>query len=144
MPYTIVNKMIFGADNRMTKSGKTTPDPIDINVGAMLFSLRCSRKMSQQQLGMRLGISFQQIQKYEKGTNRMAASTLYKASRVLDVSVIEFFAGLEGASPESQRARFSKEELELLRVFCQINHKEWRQCTLAIIKTIARSRPQEE
>ena len=62
------------------------PDPIDIAVGLRLRTLRKSHGMSQDQLGRALGITFQQIQKYERGTNRISASMLVKAARTLGVA----------------------------------------------------------
>ena len=62
------------------------PDPIDVAVGLRLRTLRKSRGMSQEQLGRALGITFQQIQKYERGTNRISASMLVKSARALSVA----------------------------------------------------------
>ncbi len=62
------------------------PDPIDIAVGLRLRELRKARGMSQEALGKALGITFQQIQKYERGSNRISASMLVKAARALGVA----------------------------------------------------------
>ena len=62
------------------------PDPIDVAVGLRLRTLRKERGMSQDQLGRALGITFQQIQKYERGTNRISASMLVKSARALKVA----------------------------------------------------------
>src|SRR5919107_2466534 len=70
-----------------------TPNPIDVRVGARL-RLRLRRNMlglSQEKLGEAIGLSFQQVQKYERGANRIGASRLYELSRVLDVPVTFFF-----------------------------------------------------
>jgi transcriptional regulator with XRE-family HTH domain len=64
----------------------STPDPIDVAVGLRLRTLRKARGMSQEQLGRALGITFQQIQKYERGTNRISASMLVKSGEALGVS----------------------------------------------------------
>jgi len=65
--------------------------PVDKVIGRNLRDLRIARGMSQTALGDRLGLTFQQIQKYEKGANRIAASTLYDMTRILEVTFGEFF-----------------------------------------------------
>lgn len=67
------------------------PNPIDIHVGARLRQRRTLLGMSQGKLGETVGLTFQQIQKYERGSNRIGASRLYDLSRVLDVSIAYFF-----------------------------------------------------
>lgn len=74
---------------------KPRPDTIDIHVGNMLHNHRKLQKLTQEDLGNALGVTFQQIQKYEKGTNRLSASRLYKASRILNITIENFFEGLE-------------------------------------------------
>lgn len=71
------------------KPGETSP--IDIHVGARLRQRRTLLGMSQGKLGDTVGLTFQQIQKYERGANRIGASRLYDLSRVLDVSIAYFF-----------------------------------------------------
>src|SRR3954466_9574274 len=73
------------------------PQPVDRHVGSRVRMRRMMVRMSQEKLGDACGITFQQIQKYEKGTNRMGASRLHHIARVLDVP-IEFF--YEGASSD--------------------------------------------
>ncbi len=70
---------------------------VDFLVGARVRVLRESRRMSQTALGGAVGVSFQQIQKYERGVNRIAASTLFQIAMVLGVSPCDFFEGLESA-----------------------------------------------
>ena len=76
----------------------TLPNFVDEHVGAKLRSLRVQQAMTQTELATRLGISFQQVQKYERGANRISASTLYAASRVLNAAVQDFFADLDKAN----------------------------------------------
>jgi transcriptional regulator with XRE-family HTH domain len=76
-----------------------TPNPIDKHVGARVRMRRVLVGLSQEKLGDALGITFQQIQKYEKGTNRIGASRLQEASKILGVPVNFFF---EGAQAESE------------------------------------------
>jgi transcriptional regulator with XRE-family HTH domain len=72
---------------------KKTPDPIDKHVGSRVRMRRMMIGMSQEKLGEKLGITFQQIQKYEKGTNRIGASRLQQIATVLSVPVSFFFEG---------------------------------------------------
>lgn len=71
------------------------PDPIDIHVGKLLRARRLAAGVTQQDLGDMLGVSFQQIQKYETGSNRISASKMYKAARALGLAPSAFFEGLE-------------------------------------------------
>jgi transcriptional regulator with XRE-family HTH domain len=72
---------------------KKTPDPIDRHVGSRVRMQRVLLKMSQEKLGEALGLTFQQIQKYEKGTNRIGASRLQQISKSLNVPPSFFFEG---------------------------------------------------
>lgn len=84
-----------------------TPHPVDLHVGGRLRLARRLRALPQQVLAQRLGVSFQQIQKYEKGTNRISASTLYGLAVLLNVPIAWFFAGLESASPQGSHANIA-------------------------------------
>jgi len=75
----------------LPKKKPGTPNPIDIHVGSRLRQRRTLLGMSQGKLGDTVGLTFQQIQKYERGANRIGASRLYDLSRVLDVSIAYFF-----------------------------------------------------
>jgi transcriptional regulator with XRE-family HTH domain len=68
-----------------TEQQASGPDPIDVEVGLRLRVIRKSRGMSQDTLGKALGLTFQQVQKYERGTNRISASMLVRAARALEV-----------------------------------------------------------
>lgn len=71
------------------------PNPIDVFVGSKLKEFRQRQNLAQPQLAAMLGIAFQQIQKYERGVNRISASRLWDISRVLKVGVDDFFAGMD-------------------------------------------------
>jgi transcriptional regulator with XRE-family HTH domain len=73
------------------------PTSIDQHVGARLRLRRSMLDMSQSELGNQLGVTFQQVQKYERGTNRIGASRLFNVSRVMEVPVAYFFEGLDAA-----------------------------------------------
>lgn len=68
--------------------------PVDVHVGKRLKQIRTLRRMSQTDVAKRLDLSFQQIQKYEIGSNRVAASRLFELSRILDVPTSYFFEGI--------------------------------------------------
>lgn len=99
-----------GAHN---KPGKKTPQPVDIAVGTRVRLLRQSRGMSQTVLGEHLGITFQQIQKYEKGTNRIGSSRLAQIANVLDVPVSTLFDSVPQGSGEAP-VQFSATEVRLI------------------------------
>lgn len=120
-----------------TQKTKGKPDLIDINAGVILRALRVWRSLSQEELGKIIGVTFQQIQKYERGTNRMAASTLYNISRALDVSVIEFFAGLEGVLPDTRHFQLSKDEIRLLKTYRDIRDPHTQKHVIKLVKTMA-------
>jgi len=75
-------------------SGPRSPNPVDIHVGARVRLRRKILRLSQEKLGDELGVTFQQVQKYERGANRVGASRLWKLSEVLDVPVSFFYDGL--------------------------------------------------
>ena len=77
--------------------------PVDIHVGKKLKQIRTLRRMSQTDVARRLNLSFQQIQKYEIGSNRIAASRLFELSRILDVPTSYFFEGLVETQPMPRR-----------------------------------------
>lgn len=77
------------------------PHPTDVHVGRRVRDARVAKGMSQTQLGNLLGVSFQQVQKYEKGTNRLGASRLWATAEALDLPILYFFEGLGGA-PQAQ------------------------------------------
>jgi transcriptional regulator with XRE-family HTH domain len=78
---------------------KKLPDPIDRHVGSRVRMRRVMLGMSQEKLGEALGLTFQQVQKYEKGTNRIGASRLQQISRTLDVPPAFFFEGAPSVEP---------------------------------------------
>ncbi len=80
---------------------KKTPNPIDRHVGSRVRMRRMMVSMSQEKLGERLGITFQQVQKYEKGTNRIGASRMHQIANILGVPVSFFYEGAPGSEGEA-------------------------------------------
>jgi len=74
--------------------GPRSPNPIDVHVGSKLRLQRKLQEISQEKLGKLCGVTFQQVQKYEKGTNRIGASRLWKLAEILGVKVSYFYEGL--------------------------------------------------
>jgi transcriptional regulator with XRE-family HTH domain len=84
--------------------GTGRPSPVDVHVGARVRQRRTLLGMTQTKLGEALGMSFQQVQKYENGKNRISASRLYDLSRVLDVPIIYFFEDIPPEVAASSQA----------------------------------------
>lgn len=82
-----------------TEISPRSPNPVDIHVGTRIRLRRQVMKMSQEKLGDQLGVTFQQVQKYERGANRVGASRLWKLSQVLDVPVSFFYEGIDQDLP---------------------------------------------
>lgn len=81
------------------------PDPIDLAVGDAVRTRRIILGMSQTALAESIGVTFQQLQKYETGANRISASVLYRLSRVLAMPVMAFFTDVRGAEPPGAAPR---------------------------------------
>lgn len=116
------------------------PHPVDVHVGQKVREARAAKSMSQEQLGKLLGISFQQVQKYEKGTNRIGSSRLYEISVHLEVPVSFLFDGIEEAA-ERQAAALPRKTIELARQIDRIPNDAIRNQVLALIKSCANMEP---
>jgi transcriptional regulator with XRE-family HTH domain len=129
---------------------KKKPNPIDIHVGSRVRLRRTMLGMSQEKLGEQLGITFQQIQKYEKGANRIGASRLQEIASVLNTPISFFFedAPSTGARrgqgfAESESASYvvdflsSSEGLQLNRAFIRIKDPKVRRKIVEMVKTLA-------
>ncbi|GAA3055989.1 helix-turn-helix transcriptional regulator [Rhizobium viscosum] len=108
------------------------PDPIDIIVGRNVRQLRARRRVSQLELGEALGLTFQQIQKYEKGTNRVSASKLHQIAVFLRVDISELFEGT-GISQFTNRIELSPEAYELAVSFDRLSSIAGKQAVKTIL-----------
>lgn len=126
------------------------PELTDKHVGARVRIRRLMLKMSQEKLGDELGITFQQIQKYERGTNRISASRLQDMSRILDVPIPFFFEGLPAAGGKGRKDSSpdpdqyfevlgTADGLALVGAFMRIPDAPVRKACVLIIETIANS-----
>jgi transcriptional regulator with XRE-family HTH domain len=124
---------------------KKSPDQVDAHVGQRIRMRRMALKMSQYDLGKSCGITFQQIQKYEKGNSRVSASRLQQVSKLLKVPVSFFFDGLpsKGAKkknpPEdlAQQLLTTRDGNELAKAFMSIDNKALRRSIVATVEAIA-------
>jgi len=92
------------------------PDPVDIEVGHRIRIERLARGLSQTALANQLGVTFQQVQKYEKGVNRVGAGRLTKIAEVLGIEVGAFFGAKDGADAAAAKERGESSPLKLLTV----------------------------
>ena len=114
-------------------------NPIDLLVGSRIRMFRKGRKLSQALLGKKLGVTFQQVQKYESGKNRVGASRLQMISTALDVPVGQFFADDAGTSRTSAKPlAFDPQALRLAEAFTRLNDKELRNSILDMVEAMAR------
>jgi transcriptional regulator with XRE-family HTH domain len=136
-----------------TPSGK--PNPIDVHVGGRVRLRRSLLGMSQEKLGEAIGLTFQQVQKYERGANRIGASRLFDLSRVLDVPVSFFFDDMsDDISQQSPRMMIAglaeelptafnvdplakRETLELVRAYYRIADPQVRKRVFELAKALA-------
>ena len=132
-----------------------TPRPVDVHVGARLRQRRTLLGMSQEKLGEAVALTFQQIQKYERGANRIGASRLFQLGQVLDVSVAYFFEDMPGevtrtrgdyAAPDATASLEAvqtadpmarRETLELVRAYYRIEDPKVRKRVFELTKSIA-------
>lgn len=129
---------------------RKSPNPIDVHVGSRVRLRRMLVGMSQEKLGENLGLTFQQIQKYEKGANRIGASRLYQISQILGVPV-QFFYDDMADEIKSKKKGFaeadhtpfvmdfvsSSEGLQLNRAFSSIEEPKVRKKLLDLVKALA-------
>lgn len=127
----------------------TNPHPIDAHVGSRLRSRRRMLGMTQEKLGDALGLTFQQVQKYERGSNRISASRLFELSQILSVPITYFFdgadqpantpPGLADARPEPFQAEHlsSRETEDLLRYYYRLGDNKVRKRLLDLIKSLS-------
>lgn len=133
--------------------GTGKPNPVDVHVGGRVRLRRTLLGMSQEKLGEAIGLTFQQVQKYERGANRIGSSRLFDLSRVLDVPVEFFFddmpssvaarspAQVRGMAEESSTYELDpmakRETLELVRAYYKISDPQVRKRLFEMTKVLA-------
>ena len=125
--------------------GTGIPNPVDVHVGKRIRVRRLLLGMNQETLANRLGLTFQQVQKYEGGANRVSASRLSAVADVLGVSISYFFDDMPAADAEmsaeegTRRDRMERPEtIELIRLYYAIPDPTIRRRFLDMVKAIAR------
>jgi transcriptional regulator with XRE-family HTH domain len=146
----------YVAPSSTEREGRSSP--VDVHVGSRIRLRRTLLGMSQERLGEALGLTFQQVQKYERGANRVSASRLFDLARVLDVPISFFYDDMPeeigGAAPSSRSARtpggfadaqdpfghdeamHRRETLELVRAYYRIADPAIRRRLFDLIKTM--------
>jgi transcriptional regulator with XRE-family HTH domain len=134
---------------KIIEGPRRAPNPTDKHVGARVRMRRIMLEMSQTSLGDAVGLTFQQIQKYEKGTNRIGAGRLQHMSHILQVPVPFFFEGLPpapGTSGEEAAAPSpayisdfcaTSDGVSLMKFFMQIKNPKLRRCIVNLVEQIA-------
>lgn len=115
------------------------PDPIDIEVGLRIRRLRTASKISQEVLGAAIGVTFQQIQKYERGTNRVSASMMVRIARRLGVAASDLLPD-DGAEPLPKQAHLiarTRGAEELLEKYAAIRSTQSRRAVLDLVRAMA-------
>jgi transcriptional regulator with XRE-family HTH domain len=131
------------------RDGQTRPHEVDIHVGQRLRLRRTLLGLSQGELGRRVGLTFQQIQKYERGINRIGASRLAEFAAVLGVPPGWFFEDMadaarqrvrllrQGAGAEPLRELGGRDTLELVRLYNKVRDRRVRERILALLRAVA-------
>jgi len=132
---------------------KKQANPIDMQVGNRVRIRRMLIGMSQERLGDLLGLTFQQVQKYEKGVNRIGAGRLFEVARILNVPIDFFYEGLntsqpgagedEAAAPPVMEFVSSGEGLQLSLAFMKIKDAKVRKRVLDLVKSLAEEEEQK-
>ena len=131
------------------------PNPVDVHVGTRVRLRRTLLGMTQTGLGQAIGLTFQQVQKYERGVNRIGSSRLYDLARVLDVPVNFFFDEMpkdvaskstaassgppEGAEAFDPDIVSKRETLELVRAYYKIENAQVRKRLFELVKVLGKS-----
>jgi transcriptional regulator with XRE-family HTH domain len=134
------------------EKGSRRPNPIDAHVGSRVRLRRMLLGISQEKLGEKLGLTFQQVQKYEKGVNRIGASRLFDLSTVLGVPIAFFFEdapaaearvpvapGFAESTTDSHILEFlsTREGLELNKAFARIQDQRSRRAIIELVRSLA-------
>ena len=130
-------------DTVLSSVPKKQANPVDVQVGNRVRLRRMLVGMSQEKLGEMLGLTFQQVQKYEKGVNRIGAGRLYEVARILNVPVAFFYEGSESASASGSEAApllefvSSGEGLQLTLAFMKIKDGKLRKRVLDLVSSLS-------
>ena len=126
------------------KKSAKSPSPIDVTVGRNVRIWRMAKGLSQAQLANRLDVTFQQVQKYEVGANRIGTGRLVKLAAILDVPIAALFAGTTGADPSRALLALisDRRAFRLAQAFAAIKDNTCRVSLVNLVEKIAASVPQ--
>ena len=119
------------------------PDPVDMLVGRNIKLHRLGKSMSQEELAHKLGLTFQQLQKYERGINRVGGGRLFRISTILGIEISAFFEGAERSdkAPVSSFSPLSliadPQPFRLVQAFSRISDPEMRRTLVNLVEKIA-------
>ena len=113
--------------------------PTDVHVGKRLREARLASGMTQTELVNALGISFQKVQKYERGTNRIGASRLWDVCKVLDLAVVYFFEGLSRGGKEESQSALSSRAIKLAKAIDEIQNDDVKTHFLRLVRSYTKS-----
>lgn len=118
--------------------------PVDKHVGERSRYLRVKAGLSQQTVARGLGLTFQQVQKYEKGSNRISASKLFELSRILGCAVQDFFSGLDGAEESAGLIEpHSRLDYEILSILGRLQNDQFKRNVRALLSSVLEASPKE-
>jgi transcriptional regulator with XRE-family HTH domain len=119
------------------------PDLIDKLVGRNIRIQRLAKGLSQTELAQKLGVTFQQVQKYEKGVNRIGCGRLFMIARILGVHVMDFFDGSDSGKPAAARnvrdLISEPQAFHLVEAFSEIGDRKLRRSVVELVKKIAQA-----
>ena len=136
----------LSAPPRKYGRGTGVPDPVDVHVGGRVRMRRLLLGMNQETLADQLGLTFQQVQKYEGGANRVSASRLSAMAEILGVPISYFFGDLQAEGvpvdpvEQERRERMHRPEtIELIRLYYAVSDQQIRHQFLDMVKAVAQS-----
>src|SRR5262245_13157140 len=121
----------------MAKPKTKAPNAIDVHVGSRMRMRRMMLGMTQQKLAGAFGLTFQQVQKYEKGMNRMGSSRLQQAAHVLGVDVPFFFEGAPVAATRKHVPETAAPSPDYVKAFMHIDNSAMRRSIVALVEELA-------
>lgn len=133
------------------RTGVGAPSPVDIHVGTKVRARRVEIGMSQEKLGAAVGLTFQQIQKYERGANRIGASRLYEFSTILDVPIAYFYEGMptdvvtaiqtriQDNADLTDETAMDQETMKLVKTYYKVTSESVRRRIYELVKAVSQS-----
>lgn len=121
------------------------PNPVDVKIGSQIRSLRKSKHISEEILADRIGVTFKQMRRYERGTSRISLSQLVEIAEALGTSVSTFFDGVGKPAPENDNLTplqiATRQGLALLKAFHSIDDAQLRYKVLRTVEAMANAKP---